>query len=153
MSRRGFTLIELSVVLAVTALAVPLALMFHRQYEAAQLTALAQVEAAEGMRALSEELRRDLRVLQWSDEKSLSLVSTGACKDITYELTPEHVLIRKAGAGCGPARPVARDVRSIARDGQGLVVTFARRVRGPDEVATTFRLGLTPAPAPQGGKK
>jgi prepilin-type N-terminal cleavage/methylation domain-containing protein len=139
--RRGFTLIEMAIVISILALLVPAIYVFHRDFEAQEQTALLSAEAARGMRSVSEELRRDLRTLRWSPDNAMVLLGTEgtACRLVRYEVTEDGVLLRNAGSECGGPRPVARGVSAIGREGAAVEVTFSRRVRGPDARTLTFR--------------
>ena len=126
--RRGFTLIEMSIVVSILAVLVPLIFMFGRSFQDAQFEAAAQVEAAAAMRAVSEELRRDLKTMAWLEDSGLQLAGAGACKDVEYRLTEEHRVVRKGGEGCGPERVIAANVRAFQREAGGLRVVFFKRV-------------------------
>ena len=143
--RRGFTLIELSVVVSILALVVPLIFVLQRDLEAQHQGTLQAVEAARGMRSLSEELRRDLRTMRWKESAGLALVArtgSGGCQGVAYSVNEESVLIREAAGGCGGNRAVARGVKRIAREGRLVEVTFGRPVRAGVERTATFRLGV-----------
>ena len=112
--RRGFTLIEMAVCLSVTSIVVPLVFLVSRAIEGESLRALADVEAAEQMRAVSEELRRDLQSMRVAEGRGLVLEGSGPCGRIEYAIASESVLVRRessleagAPAACGE-RPVAR---------------------------------------------
>ena len=147
MRARGFTLIELSIVISITALLLPLVWFFGRALEADHRDALAQTVASREMRALTEELRRDLRTLRLEGPDGLRL--TGAACRVEYALAGE-VLERRAPEACGGTRAVASPVRSLLRSGARLEVRFAHHSGRDVEAATRFLtlLPVSPAEAP-----
>ena len=142
---RGFTLLELSIVMAITALMLPLVWQFGRSLEADHRDALAQAVAAREMRALSEELRSDLRTLHLEGEGGLRLSGPG-CPQVEYLLAGE-VVERRAGVACGGTRAVAAPVRLLLRSGSRLEVLFAHH-SGRDVEASTRFLALLPPETP-----
>jgi prepilin-type N-terminal cleavage/methylation domain-containing protein len=125
----GFTLIEMSIVVSVMAIIIPATWMLQRRFQADALRAAHETDAAEGMRAFSEELRADLRTLH-SGREGLTL--EGACGTVHY-LIEQGVLIRDGGSGCGGRRALARSVTGLTRTGNLVEVTFETEI---------FRLGL-----------
>ena len=167
----GFTVIELVVCISVASLLIPSVFMAWRSMSRAHYRASARLDAASGMRAFSEELRRDLMsmrvVASPTSRTQLTLKGpviepAAPCPKVTYRIDEHDVLRREGAAGCGPARAVATSVRSIrqvlspepgtkaagakAPQGSGrrirLVVTFARRVGVGQEQVTSFSMGL-----------
>lgn len=104
----GFTLIELAMVLSITALLVPLIFAFHRQLETAQLRAQGRLDSAASIRSVVEELRRDGLSGWRSGERSFR---AGAC-EITY-VVEEGVLFRRTTEPCGGSRAIARRVAAL----------------------------------------
>jgi prepilin-type N-terminal cleavage/methylation domain-containing protein len=140
--RRGFTLIELAVSLSILALLVPLVFMMGRSFEEHAFQAAAQAEAAAAMRSVSEELRRDLKTMGWPDDTALKLAGAGQCPSVEYKLNADSTLVREGAEGCGPARTIAANVRSISRETGGLRVVFFKRVAAGRERTDTFIMGF-----------
>ena len=134
--KRGFTLIEMAVVLTVSALVVPLVFALAHTFEVDHLRAADSAQAAQSMRAVSEELRRDLSTMRVSDEPGLVLLSARGCARVEYAIADE-VLLRRA---CDDVRPVARHVLALRRDGRSLTVEFGRPLRPDVKSQTFFRL-------------
>jgi prepilin-type N-terminal cleavage/methylation domain-containing protein len=147
MKARGFTLLELSVVLTITALVLPFVWVVGRSLEADYRDALAQAVAAREMRALSEELRRDLRTLRLQGGSGLRLSGPGACGVVEYALAGE-VLERRGPAACGGTRAVATPVHSLGREGDRLEVIFASHSGREREGGTRFLAVLPVEGAP-----
>lgn len=140
--RRGFTLLEFAICLSILALLVPAVFMMGRAFEEHAFQAAAQAEAASAMRSVSEEFRRDLKTMGWPDDTQLKLAGAGQCPAVEYRLTPEHTLVREGAEGCGPARTLAANVRSIERLTGGLRVVFFKRVAVGRERTDTFTMGF-----------
>ncbi len=137
MKARGFTLLELAIVMSIVAILIPLLWLSGRTLEAEHRDALADATAAREMRALSEELRRDLRTLRWQGSTGLVLEGTGSCAHVEYVLTGE-VLERRALESCGGTRVVAAQVQGIERTTRRLEVLFAHHAGRESEHATRF---------------
>jgi prepilin-type N-terminal cleavage/methylation domain-containing protein len=123
---RGFTMIELAIVLTITAVIIPGIYLWWRAAERGLFEAVAQIESADAARTVSEELRRDLLLLSWKDAETLALQGK-ACAEVRYEIE-QSVLHRRAGAKCGGDRALARRVESLTRTPWGVELTFARNV-------------------------
>jgi prepilin-type N-terminal cleavage/methylation domain-containing protein len=143
MSARGFTLVELAIVLSIGGLLAPLVWMSGRSLEAEHRDSLGRAAASREMRALSEELRRDLRTLRWQGAEGLVLVGPAPCDRVEYTLAGE-VLERRAPEACGGARVVAAPVRRIARAASRLEVVFAHHAGRDLERDTPF-VAIVPA--------
>lgn len=142
--RRGFTLVELSVVMAVAAIVIPAGWMLVRSQESAHHSALARASAAREMRSISEEIRRDLRSMQ--PAQGDGLVLRGACGSVTYTLD-DGTLVRSGDEACGARRPVATHVAAIERQGNTVTIAFEHRVGRPQPERASFTLAL-PVAAP-----
>ena len=99
--RRGFTAVELAVVLSISAVLTPLVYQTHRRFEQSGELARFHLDSALMLRDLREEARAD-----------------GRC-DARYELR-ESALWR---SGCGVERVVATRVRTFEQRPEALVVT------------------------------
>jgi prepilin-type N-terminal cleavage/methylation domain-containing protein len=133
---RGFTLIEMAVVITISALVIPLVFAFAHTYEVDHLRAADSAQAASSMRAVSEELRRDLQTMRVAEEPGLVLVGAGKCARVEYAVADE-VLLRRA---CDEVRAVARHVQALRREGRSLTVEFGRPLRPDLPSQTSFRL-------------
>jgi prepilin-type N-terminal cleavage/methylation domain-containing protein len=144
MNNRGFTVTELVVVISVLLLLTPLTFAFYRTFEGEYLGALVRVEAAQSMRTVSEEIRRDLQLLQVGEEEGLVLHG-GECPRVEYLVT-DGILLRRAPAACGGDRALARNVLNFSREGRALSISFGRRLRpgpGPENLRrTALRMAL-----------
>jgi type II secretory pathway pseudopilin PulG len=143
MKARGFTALELALVITISSLVVASAFLLLRAFEGQDYRALAEAEAARGMRAFSEELRRDLRTLRLEPGSALAL--SGPCGRVEYTLQ-EGSLLRKGEAACGAPRAVSAGVASVARTPLGVEVTFARVVDVGPPLQTQFLLALESSP-------
>lgn len=116
--RRGFTLLEMAVNLSLMAVLIPLIYSAYRALEGSQRQAQHQLEAARGMRTVSEALDADLLHMAWRGNEGLEL--EGPCGRVHYAVR-DGVLLREGDAACGPAsQGLARGVRAIERSAQGL---------------------------------
>ncbi|MER2565517.1 MAG: type II secretion system protein [Myxococcaceae bacterium] len=126
--RRGFTMVELAVVVTLLTILVPLIFMLFNRGAADYQKANATLEAAEQLRDLSEELRLDGR------NGALSTAGVvfegGACTPITYRLV-ETSVVREAPASCGGTRALVRHVREFVRTGSVLTVRIAQLPEDP----------------------
>lgn len=134
--RRGFTMVELAIVLTLMAILVPLIFMLFNRGAADFQKANATLEAAEQLRDLSEELRLDARngTLTATDV----VFEGGACSPVTYRLVDSSV-VREASASCGGTRALVRHVREFVRSGRVLTVRIAQL---PEDPAITLVLAL-----------
>ncbi len=134
MNQRGFTMIELAIVITIAAIMLPLLYGFawhvERQLALAQWT----LEAADGVRTLSEELRLDARAGKLAQGPDLSFEREGC--SVRYTVDEARVLVRTAPDACGGTRGLVRDVGSLVVEPGGVEVTFERALR-PDQVHRT----------------
>jgi hypothetical protein len=150
MKARGFTALELALVLSISPLVLGGAYLLWRGFDRQHRIALFEAEAARGMRALSEDLRRDLRTLRW-EATGLSLTtraadpagSASSCNRVEYAVD-NGVLVRRGDAGCGPTRAVASSVESAVRTGGTVEVIFAARLAPDDATRVRFLVGGLP---------
>ena len=138
MRRRGFTVIELAICLTLMTILVPLVYGLMRNFENEIYRAAAEAESAQAMRAVSEEVRRDLQALELR-EGGAGMELVGACGSVQYAVEGD-VLFRRASAACGGDRPVARRVQGLTREPRALVVTFGRPMRPELPAVSSFRL-------------
>lgn len=126
--RRGFTMVELAVVVTLLTILVPLLFMLFNRGALDFQKANATLEAAEQLRDLSEELRLDARngTLSGADVA----FEGGACAPITYRLVDTSV-VRQAPASCGGTRALVRHVREFVRAGSLLTVRVAQLPEDP----------------------
>ncbi len=143
MRARGFTAVELALVLSISTLVGSACYLLLRNFERHNHAALGAGEAARGMRVLSEEIRRDLRTLRFEPGPALSL--RGPCGRVEY-LVQEGAVIRRGDAGCGAPRAVCSGVSSLARTPLGIEVIFARRIDAGPPATTRFLLAAGGAP-------
>lgn len=140
MKTRGFTLIELAICMSILALLLPLVWVFGRTLEAEHRDVVSQASSARELRALTEELRLDLRTRSLKSTTGLVLQGAGSCALVEYALAGE-VLERRAGPDCGGTRAVAAPVQSVRRDGALLEVVFAHHSgREPERVTRLLAL-------------
>ena len=124
MKRRGFTMVELAIVVSILALLVPLIFMVFRIGAADFEKANATLYAANQLRDLSEELRLDERNGTLADS-GLTFAGAGACFPVTYRLVGSSV-VREAPQACGGVRALVRDVTEFTRTNGLLTVQIAR---------------------------
>jgi prepilin-type N-terminal cleavage/methylation domain-containing protein len=141
MNRRGFTAIEICIVLSILSVMVPISFLVWRSFESQYRDALAHAQAAAQMRGLSEELRRDLLTMKWENATSVALVGPGACSRVEYAVDPTGIVFRRGAPGCGDPRPVARDIASLKAIPEGVEVVFSTRTGAPQPFTTSFVFG------------
>ncbi len=126
MRRRGFTLIELAIVLVIGTLLVPIAwTWFTRQEDQARLTRW-ELEIAQALPTLSEELREDA----WRGVAVGGEEITFRRADCTVQYRVEaRALVRVAEASCGGTRALATHVESLRPIAGGVEVVFSRTLR------------------------
>jgi prepilin-type N-terminal cleavage/methylation domain-containing protein len=137
--RRGFTLIEMAICIAIGAALAPMIFGLGRSFEKQHVRALAELDSAQAMRTVSEDLRRDLQSMRMVDGPAVAL--EGACGRVEYAAS-EGVLTRKAEAACGGTRALARRVRALRREGaRAMVLEFERPVEPGSSAVNSFRFG------------
>jgi len=120
---RAFTLVELAVVMAVSAGLVPLIYAGWRQIEHAQVRALQNITAATSTRTVSEVLRRDLS--QGAFVSGEDVAVRLPCGTVRYVVV-DHVLRREGDGACGGTQAIAQRVSSWRRLHDGVEMTFSR---------------------------
>jgi prepilin-type N-terminal cleavage/methylation domain-containing protein len=141
---RGFTLLELAIVLSIFTVVVPAGYLLARGLSTESEFAQHQLTVADATRAVSEELRRDAHLGALSGTTGLTITSTGACSPVLWRVTEDQVLRREEPetAGCGGVRALARRVRSLTREGQTVRLEFEFPVSPDDTRVTTTVIGL-----------
>lgn len=135
---RGFTLVELAIVVSILAVVVPLILVFGRALEARDREIQAQQAFAASARTVSEELRRDLHL--GVAASGLSFTGDATCGAVSYQRNDEGVLLRKS-VSCGE-RFVARDVEKVEVANDRVSLHFMRPVGGTVPARGLFSIGL-----------
>ena len=131
--RRGFTLVELATCLAVASILVPIIWTFSAHVIDQTTLGRWQLEAADGVRTIAEELRLDARAGEAAgDEVGFG---AGDC-EVRYRVTEGALLVREAPARCGGSRGLSRFVESMTWSPGGVDVTFVRTLR-PNRVHRT----------------
>lgn len=137
MKRRGFTMVELAIVVSLLAILVPLIFMLFRIGAADFERANATLDAANHLRDLSEELRLDARNGSLA-ESGVTFEGAGACFPVSYRLVGRSV-VREAPQACGGVRALVRDVTELTRRNGLLTVRIARL---PEDQPITLVLPL-----------
>lgn len=125
MTRRGFSLVEMVLVLSVLLVVVPLVYRRIAQHSDEAAHQRWQFEVAESTRTIAEWLA--------ADRAAQAHGGLGACSP-RYVVGGAQVLTRDVSDACGGALALARQVESFEPVAGGVVVTFVRPVR-PDEAA------------------
>ena len=136
MKRRGFTAIELAIVLSISAIVIPAIYLFGRGVEERRAIGLWHFEVADEVRSLSEALKSDRRQLTFAPRGSLHLSGADDCGGVDYLLTPAHALVRRTAAGCGGERTLATHVEALTHVPGGVAVTFALETKPQREART-----------------
>ncbi len=127
MRARGFTSIELAIIVTIAAIMVPIILSFSASLEDQSVLGNWQLESAESVRTLSEELRLDARRGVAVDGADVAFSLDGC--DVRYVVSDGSVVIREAPATCDGPRGLARFVEALAWTPGGVDVVFARVLR------------------------
>lgn len=125
--RRGFTLLELAIVLTIGTILIPLLWQFGAYMQAQQELATFELDVAEAIPTLAEELRADGRSLSAGDGGGVAFARDGCT--VAYEVNAEAVLVRRGAGTCPSERGLSRRVESIAWTEGGVDVVFARALR------------------------
>lgn len=137
--RRGFTLLELAIVLTLLAVVTPALFLLMRSIADDHARAAARLEDADAVRLVSETLRQDLRTGRLAAAPAgLRVEGPGACFPVDYRVDGS-VLLREAPAACGGAQALARRARSLVMD--GAVVTLVLGVEGEEPLAVAMAPG------------
>lgn len=124
--RRSFTMLELAIVLAVAAIVVPIIWTLAAHITDQTTLGRWQLEAADGVRTVAEELGLDARAGEPTGNDVGFRV--GDC-DVRYQVAEGSLLLREAPEECGGSRGLSRFVESVAWSPGGVDVTFARILR------------------------
>lgn len=127
MNQRGFTAVELAIVLSVAVFLVPIVYGFVAHTEDQAVLGHWYLEAADGLRTVAEEVASDARhgVPLGGEEVGFTV---GAC-EVRYRITDESNLVRDTSEACGGSRGLATFVESVSWAPGGLELVFARRMR------------------------
>lgn len=122
---RGFTAVELAIVISISAILAPLLFLFARDLESLQRVAQWHLETAAAVQRIDEALRMDARsgpradgVLAWA----------GPC-GARYVVTETFALERQAADACGGHQVLATGVRSITPATGGVELSFVLPLR------------------------
>ena len=129
MSSRGFTLVELAIVLAIFSILTPLTFMASRVLLENYRRAAFDLEVAQAARTVSEELRLDARAMRLQSFEQVVFKGPGKCDEATWSVTAAHALIRTPKAGCGEQRAVAKSVSKVTARSGGVLITFSLPLR------------------------
>jgi hypothetical protein len=124
--RRGFTVVELAIVVSLLALIVPALFVYARSLEEQHARGVFAVEVAEALRTVGEALRADLRGGAWADAQRVA--TTGSCA-AEWAVTPSQALERRATEACGGRQALATHVAGLARVPAGVELTFELELR------------------------
>ena len=133
MRQRGFTLIELVIIVTIAAVLVPIIYSFAWHAERQVILSQWNLEVADAVRSVAEELRLDARAGRLLDGEELRFERDDCT--VAYAIR-EHSLIRQGGPRCGGDRGLARSASSLLRVPGGVDLTFERALR-PDQVHRT----------------
>lgn len=137
--RRGFTLVELAIVLTILAIVTPAVFLLMRSIADDHARAVARLEDADAVRLVSESLRQDLRTGRLASAPAgLRVEGPGACFPVDYRVDGS-VLVREAPAACGGAQALARRARSLSVEAR--VVTLVLGAEGEAPLAVAMAPG------------
>jgi prepilin-type N-terminal cleavage/methylation domain-containing protein len=125
--RSGFSLVELTVVLSILAIVVPLMWKMAARIEDQRALALDHLESAEEAQTVSEQLALDLRLGSRITGETLAF-RRSEC-EVRYRVGTEGVLIREAPAPCGGDLALARGVEVLRSVPGGVELVLALRLR------------------------
>lgn len=135
MNQRGFTAVELAIVLSIAVLLVPIAYQFLTRLDDQVALAAWELDAADAIRTVSEQIRLDARGSARSAE-GVGFVR-GSCR-MAWTVTDAGSLVRHA-PGCGGTVALAAHVESLSWSEGGLDLTFTRSLRpGQDHRFSVF---------------
>ena len=127
MTRRAFTLVELSVTISIVAVLVPVIYGLALAVEENHALALWLLRCADDLRTLEEELQADARRGTLLDGP-LPAWNEGSC-EVRYRLDDAGVIHRDAPPACGGSRALASGVGVFERQAGGVVVVFRAPLR------------------------
>ena len=117
---RGFTAVELAVVVSISAILVPLVFVFASQLETTARIAQWHLDNAAAVQRISEALRQDAR----SGPRAGDALAWGGPCAVRYVVTEAFALERQAAASCGGKQVLATGVRSITPVSGGVELSF-----------------------------
>lgn len=123
----AFTAVELAICLSLAAAIVPIVYTFASHVEDQSALGHWRLDAADGVRTLSEELALDARRGTPLEGPDVGFVVDGC--EVRYRVTEGSALVRDPGVPCGGPRGLARYVESLTWSTGGVDVVFARRMR------------------------
>jgi prepilin-type N-terminal cleavage/methylation domain-containing protein len=130
-NRRGFTAIELAIVISISAILVPLVYLFVRSVDEDRAVALWKLASADTVRTVSEQLRDDARDASLAAD--FTFTGEASCLPVRYVVTAAHTLERVAPAGCEGPRALAAGVSRLSRVEGGVELELELVLR-PDHV-------------------
>jgi prepilin-type N-terminal cleavage/methylation domain-containing protein len=145
MRREGFTLIELAVVLTLSAIVTPAAWLAWRNVDAELALARWHVGVADAVRTVYEELALDARGGARVAQDGVAFEGPGGCGRIDYRVTGEAALERAAPDACGGTRTLARGVRALRPVAGGVELELVLALRPDHEVVRVVFLPLAGA--------
>jgi prepilin-type N-terminal cleavage/methylation domain-containing protein len=122
--QRGFTAMELAIVLSILGILAPITWSFVQRLEDQSDLARWTLQTADGVRSIGEELRADRRRGE-PLEGAVVGFEIDSCA-VSYAVSEGHTLVRDA---CGTRRGLAGGVESVAWSPGGVDVVFVRRMR------------------------
>ena len=139
---RGFTAIELAIVISISALVVPAIYLFDRSLEEQRAIGLWHLEVADQSRTAAEALHADRRALNLPSRTGLRFEGPGTCAPVEYAVTPGRTLVRRAPASCGGGTTLATHVTSFNRAPGGVTLKFAFELKPEQAVNTDFFIAV-----------
>ncbi len=139
MNQRGFTMVELAIVVSIAAILLPLVYSFAWHLESQRALVQWNLEVADATRSLNEELRLDRRAGGLVAGPALRF-DRPTCP--AEYLLVDQTLVRRADAACAGDRGLARNVGSFERVDGGVELIFVRALRPEQVHRTTIFLPL-----------
>ncbi len=112
MTRRGFTMVELAIVLSISVLLIPMVYAGAQAIEEVHELALWHLRSADQLHSVAEELRLDERGGERQPGATLAW-QRGTCR-VVYRVDEHGVLLREASVACGGTRALATGVTTLA---------------------------------------
>lgn len=127
MSRRGFTVVELAIVLSISIILIPLVYSGVHAIAETHALGLWHLHSAEQLRTVTEELRLDARAGAAVQGTPLTW-RRGACL-VSYRVDEHGVLSREADEACGGTRALATGVTALDPVEGGVELELTRILR------------------------